>query len=139
MEDDRDKLIVIAAGYPEPMERFLDSNPGLRSRFTTTIAFQPYTVDELAAIAEVMASDSGNELTDDARESVRRVLERLSTDGTLNSSTFGNARFVRNLLEKAARQRDHRLFGEDSTAVPSADDLVQLTAADVDAAAADIT
>lgn len=138
MEDDRDKLIVIAAGYPEPMRRFLGSNPGLQSRFTTTIRFDAYTADELTEIGVVMARGSGNVLTDEARDALRRVLRDLSERGVLEEPTFGNARYVRNLIEKAARQRDQRLFADEAAAPPDAETLVRLVGADVTAAAEEL-
>lgn len=136
MEDDRDKLVVIAAGYPDPMRRFLDSNPGLRSRFTTTIAFTSYTVAELVQIAGAMAADMGNTLRDNGRQAVGEVLAVREERGELASPSFGNARFVRNLIEHAARRRDLRLFSDDVSSTPGVEELTELTDADIDAAAA---
>lgn len=82
MEDDRDQLVVIAAGYPQPMQRFLDSNPGLRSRFTTTVDFTAYAAAELVQIADSMATDTGNTLTDDARTALGLVLDVMDAEAS---------------------------------------------------------
>ena len=135
MEDDRDRFVVIAAGYPEPMQRFLSSNPGLRSRFTTTIDFKPYSVRELVQIADLVASETGDVLTAEARAAITEVLAMMDARGVLGSAEFGNARFSRQLVDKAARQRDLRLFSN-SHATPDPSALALLTAADIMAAAA---
>lgn len=133
MEDDRDQFVVIAAGYPEPMQQFLESNPGLSSRFTTTIDFPAYTADELVRIADVTATNTGNSLTDEARTAIREILAIKDAEGELTSPTFGNARFIRNLIEKAARQRDLRLFSNTDGAPPEVSAMTELTAADIQA------
>ncbi|MGO1975021.1 MAG: AAA family ATPase [Propionibacteriaceae bacterium] len=138
MEDDRDAFVVIAAGYPEPMQRFLDSNPGLRSRFTTVIDFPSYGVDELVQIADVMAAATGNRLTDEARVEVEGIFTAIADRGELDSPTFGNARYVRNLIEKAGRQRDLRLFSDSDVAHDVAT-LTELTADDIRAAAVSLS
>ncbi len=133
MEDDRDRLVVIVAGYPEPMESFLDSNPGLRSRFTTTIDFAVYSPDELVDIATLMADGSGNRLRDDAQEVTRRLLTAMEEAGEFTSDTFGNARFVRNLVERAARVRDGRIFA-DAHAEPDTTELIEIAGEDIEVA-----
>ncbi len=138
MEDDRDRLVVIAAGYPEPMQRFLDSNPGLRSRFTTIIEFAPYAVPELVEIADLMAAGTGNVLTDDGRDALRAVLDAMDASGELASPTFGNARFVRTLIEKASAERDLRIFADPRAPEPDLAALTGLTGADVDAGAGEL-
>ena len=75
MEDHREDLVVIVAGYPEPMVRFIAQNPGLASRFTTTIEFDDYSDDELLAILDSIADNSDYELSEDARRRVRMTLE----------------------------------------------------------------
>ncbi len=135
MEDDRDRFVVIAAGYPEPMQRFLDSNPGLRSRVTTTIDFASYSSTDLIKIADSMAAASGDRLTRNAYGVLENVLAVLDAQGRLKDPSFGNARFVRNLIENAARQRDLRLFAEIGGDTPDTDELTTITSDDIRAAA----
>jgi SpoVK/Ycf46/Vps4 family AAA+-type ATPase len=97
MEDHRDRLVVIVAGYPEEMRRFIESNPGLRSRFTQYLHFPDYTPDELKEILRQMAEREGYRLTPEAEERARAYLEAVQR---ANPRTFGNAREVRNLLDK---------------------------------------
>lgn len=131
MEDDRDRLVVIAAGYSEPMQKFLDSNPGLRSRFTSTVEFEPYSADELAMIGDVMAERSGNVLTDDARRELSAALAALEVEGRLSEPAFGNARYVRNVIEKAASYRDLRIHVVDR---PTRAQLIDILPSDLQAA-----
>ena len=98
MEDRRDDLVVIVAGYPAPMEAFIAANPGLASRFRTTIEFEDYTDDELVAILEQLAAGADYELVPEAVERFREVLGR-----TPRGDSFGNGRFARNALEAADR------------------------------------
>jgi hypothetical protein len=104
MEDARDELVVIVAGYPALMDAFLSSNPGLRDRFPTTITFEDYSEDELVAIFEHIASRGDYEPTEATVERLRSVLA-----ATPRGSEFGNARFVRNLLEDAIGNHAWRL------------------------------
>ena len=106
MEDDRDRIVVIAAGYPDEMNRFLRSNPGLESRFTETVAFPDYEPGELAEIFRHIASNAGYELTPAAKERVRSVLEDA---WVRRSREFGNARMVRNLFEDAIAEHANRV------------------------------
>ena len=131
MDDDRDQIIVIAAGYPEPMQRFLESNPGLRSRFTTTISFAPYSCGELTRIADVMASTTGSRFSNDAHEVLKTQLELMEITGDFKSPSFGNARFIRNVVEEANRRRDLRLFSGPGAAPHERDALATITSADV--------
>src|SRR6476620_707395 len=118
MEDHREDLVVIVAGYPEPMVGFIAQNPGLASRFTTTIEFDDYSDDELLAILDSIATGSDYELTDDARRRVQHQLE-----ATPRTPAFGNGRFSRNLFEHAVwRLKDAK--------EPSRDDLRLLTGDD---------
>lgn len=104
MEDHRDDLIVIVAGYIEPMEEFIHSNPGLESRFNRYIDFPDYTLDEMMAIFDMRCSKAGYTMDDEARCAARAVIAR---ESTADVKGFGNARGVRNLFETSiARQAD---------------------------------
>ncbi len=125
MEDHRDDLIVIVAGYIEPMEKFLHSNPGLESRFNRFIDFPDYTLDELMGIFDMRMTKAGYTMDDEARAALRQYIDiaRLDVKG------FGNARGVRNLFETIiARQADR--LGETEGEI-TRDMLMQLTVADV--------
>jgi AAA+ superfamily predicted ATPase len=124
MEDRRDNLVVIVAGYPAPMEAFIAANPGLASRFRTTIEFEDYTDDELVAILTQLAASADYEVLPEAVERFRENLGR-----TPRGDSFGNGRFARNALEAAIGHHAWRLRGNDS---PTLDDLRQLVAKDFD-------
>ncbi|RHW27945.1 AAA family ATPase [Nocardioides immobilis] len=104
MEDKRDDLVVIVAGYPLPMAIFISENPGLESRFRTMIEFANYTDDELVAIFEQMATGADY----DAGEDVVARLREILADAPRGPS-FGNARYVRNMLEAAIGHHAWRL------------------------------
>ena len=106
MEDDRDKLIVIAAGYTDEMRDFLDANSGLRSRFPKTIEFADYTAPELAAIFRSMAKKNEFVLAPDLDEGLDAAIAKLTAK---RDRTFGNARFVRQLFEDATARQATRL------------------------------
>ncbi|GAA2490862.1 AAA family ATPase [Terrabacter carboxydivorans] len=122
MEDRREDLVVIVAGYPDPMVGFIAQNPGLASRFTTTIEFDDYSDDELLAILDSIAGGSDYEVTGEARTRVRHQLE-----ATPRTPAFGNGRFSRNLFEHAVGRHAWRL--KDATE-PTRDELRLLTADD---------
>jgi len=124
MEDRRNDLVVIVAGYPAPMEAFVAANPGLASRFRTIIEFDDYTDDELVEILTLLAGGSDYELTPAAVAQFRDQLAR-----THRGSTFGNGRFARNSLEAAIGAHAWRLRDVEA---PSADELRQLLAEDLD-------
>ena len=124
MEDRRDDLVVIVAGYPAPMAAFIAANPGLASRFRTTIDFEDYTDDELVAILEHLASGADYELEPEAVQRFREVLGRTPRD-----SGFGNGRFARNALEAAIGHHAWRLR---ETAEPTIEQLRLLVARDFD-------
>src|SRR3954468_14555385 len=106
MEDYRHRLVVIVAGYPAPMERFLNSNPGLRSRFSREITFPDYSTDELVAITRRFADENGYVLDEEAGAALGRIL-----GGRTRGETFGNARYARTLFEQALNAQAVRLQG----------------------------
>jgi hypothetical protein len=111
MEDDRERLVVIVAGYPEEMTRFIGSNPGLASRFDETVPFPDYTPDELVRILHRFATTAGYVLSDGARRAARTLLERL---WAARDRTFGNARTVRRIFEDAIRAHADRIAHDES-------------------------
>jgi SpoVK/Ycf46/Vps4 family AAA+-type ATPase len=104
MEDNRDDLVVIVAGYPVPMELFIAENPGLASRFRTHIEFPDYSDDELVDIFRLMASGADYDAGPQVEERLREIVE-----GIPKGPQFGNARFVRNQLEAAIGRHAWRL------------------------------
>jgi stage V sporulation protein K len=104
MEDYRHRLVVIVAGYPRLMNRFLDSNPGLRSRFSREITFPDYSTDELLAITAKFLVENEYTLGEGAAETLRRILAAPE-----RSEGFGNARFARTLFEQALNAQALRL------------------------------
>jgi Holliday junction resolvasome RuvABC ATP-dependent DNA helicase subunit len=106
MEDYRDRLVVIVAGYTEEMTTFIDSNPGLKSRFNRYLYFEHYTPEELTAIYELMADKSHFKLTPEAREKLVAIFETLYVS---RDDSFGNARVARNLFEKSIERQANRL------------------------------
>jgi hypothetical protein len=106
MEDERDRLIVIVAGYTKPMQQFIASNPGLESRFTNYLNFPDYQPDELLEIFHRMAAQSGLVCPAEAERKVREISEKLHA---LRTDQFGNAREMRNLFEAAVRNQSTRL------------------------------
>lgn len=109
MEDYRDDLIVIAAGYHDEMQDFLDANPGLRSRFNRTIEFPDYTTDELVEIMTNRAKKLDYRLEDSALEFIRNKFDEVLSGEPEN---FGNARSVRNYLDNAINNQANRLVRE---------------------------
>jgi hypothetical protein len=106
MEDHRDDLVVIAAGYRDRMESFIESNPGLRSRFTRFVDFPDYTPDELTTIFIRLAEEEGYELDEGVIESVKKKMTDAFNGRT---HTFGNGRMVRNLFEQSLTAQANRL------------------------------
>ena len=106
MEDDRGKFIVIVAGYPKEMDNFINSNPGLNSRFTHKLHFEDYTPDELFAIFEIMTKSSKYEIEYAAKEKLKNIFNNMYLRRDKN---FANGREVRNLFEKALNLQGSRL------------------------------
>ena len=125
MEDNRDDFIVIVAGYPELMARFIDSNPGLRSRFNKYINFEDYSVEELIEIFKLMCKNSGYTYTDNA---INTVAEIFKTKFKNRGKNFANAREVRNFFETAMLRQADRLFNVNN---PSNEDLMTITVEDL--------
>ena len=125
MEDHRDDLIVIVAGYTEPMERFINSNPGLKSRFNKYIEFPDYTIDELMAIFDQNLEKNDYIIDESARGHVREKLTLMKLSSPEN---FANARAVRNLFEEIITNQASRIAAMEK---PSKEDLKRLTNADL--------
>jgi hypothetical protein len=123
MEDHRDDLAIVAAGYTEEMADLIDTNPGLKSRFTRTVTFPDYSTDELVTIFVRLGDKQHYFCSDDALSEVRRVV-----DAEPRSRGFGNARFVRNLFESAVTMQAMRLA---PLSDPSDEQLTTLTADDI--------
>ncbi len=109
MEDRREELIVIVAGYPREMEEFLSSNPGLRSRFNQYIMFEDYSAQELFSILQSMLKKQEYLLSPEAEEKAKALLEQCVAEKTEN---FANAREVRNRMEKAISAQAGRILRE---------------------------
>ena len=109
MEDDRDKLVVIIAGYTNEMKRFIDSNPGLQSRFSRYINFPDYTSAELTDIFKMYMRKNQYTMSSEAEEYLKKRFDDAVAHKTRN---FGNARYARNVFEKSNQQQANRLAGE---------------------------
>jgi probable Rubsico expression protein CbbX len=116
MENNRDDLVVILAGYADKMDQFFSANPGMQSRIAHHITFPDYTVDELEQIAALMTEQLGYTLSADGREALRQYLHR-----RIDQPWFANARSVRNAMERARLRHARRL-------VTDADPRVDLAA-----------
>ncbi|MEU8124603.1 AAA family ATPase [Spirillospora sp. NPDC049024] len=140
-EDDRDNLVIILAGYETQMEEFLDSNPGLASRFGTRVHFPSYRPSELLQIADYHTALREDRLDAEARRRLAARFEEVERRGIIDD--LGNGRFVRSLAEAAARARDVRVVEAVSSsgapARPTAEDLVTVRAEDVETAFAEVT
>ncbi|NYH51179.1 SpoVK/Ycf46/Vps4 family AAA+-type ATPase [Nocardiopsis arvandica] len=135
-EDDRSRLVVVLAGYPAEMERFLASNAGLSSRFNVRVRFPSYAPAELTEIAEAVAARTGDTFDDTAREDLRSIFAHVCEAGWIDE--LGNGRFARSLFEKACSHRDLRVSQEVGEAATAAD-LTVVTSADVRRAYAEAT
>jgi AAA+ superfamily predicted ATPase len=125
MENNRDELVVIFAGYPDKMEEFLSRNPGLRSRIAFHVNFDDYTSEELVEISSLIAEGKGLKLNGDAKEKLLPVFEEARKD-----DDFGNGRYARNIIEKAQMQQAERLVKMDFDSV-TRDDIETITADDI--------
>lgn len=126
MENNRDDMVVIFAGYPKEMNDLLDRNPGLRSRIAFHVNFEDYTAEELLSIVHLMAKNNEHKLADDVDETLLPFLERVC-----KKPNFGNGRFARNLIEGALFGQALRLTRQNFSTM-TMDDIVTLKARDFD-------
>lgn len=131
MEDNRDNLIVIVAGYTELMDSFINSNPGLRSRFNKYIQFDDYCPEELMAIFRSFCDKSGYVLEPDAEIRVRECLEEMYEK---RDRSFANGRDVRNMFEKIIYSQADRLFGSE----PDDEELTKIRVEDIECVQKDL-
>ncbi len=125
MEDFRDRLVVIVAGYPDEMHRFIDSNPGLKSRFSRYFFFDHYEPDDLLSILDLFLEGARLTLTHPGRREARNLLAHFYRK---RDKSFGNGRFVRNLFERIVEKQANRI----STVSPLTDELLcSITKADI--------
>ena len=125
--DDRDRLVIVLAGDPADMDRFLRSNPGLASRFSTRIGFPSYSPDELCKIAGVIAEQHGDSFEPEARPVLEEIFTEASRGGHIDE--LGNGRFARSLFERACATRDLRVADLEDAATQA--DLTTVSAADL--------
>ncbi len=126
MENNREDIIVIFAGYPAEMKEFMDKNPGMKSRIAFHIGFDDYSADELYEITELMAQKQGMRFADDVREKLIPVFEAAGKD-----KSFGNGRYARNIFEKALMNQGTRLVNGNIDMLSNAD-MQLITAEDID-------
>lgn len=126
MEDFKDDLILILAGYQDEMNDFLEANPGLFSRFPLHIDFPDYNIEELLAIAEQMLKQREYQLTEEARKELGNILLRIRLNCSPEQN--GNARLVRNLIEQAIRRQAVRLVNQTNL---TRNDLLLITWSDL--------
>ncbi|AJC59812.1 AAA family ATPase [Streptomyces sp. 769] len=126
-EDNRDRLVVILAGYPEGMDRLLATNPGLSSRFTSRVDFPSYRPLELTRIGEVLAAENGDRWDEEARDELSSINGHVVEQGWIDE--LGNGRFLRTLYEKSCAYRDLRLSTWQG--IPTRDDLATLRLPDL--------
>jgi probable Rubsico expression protein CbbX len=125
MENQRDELVVILAGYKAPMDKFYESNPGLSSRIANHIDFPDYSTDELLKIAKLMLEDQQYQLTPDAEIALIRYIDKRK-----QKPLFANARSVKNALDRARMRQANRIF-DSRGQVLTKKELVNLEAQDI--------
>ncbi len=126
MEDHREDFVVIVAGYPKPMARFITSNEGLRSRFSAFVNFDDYTPQEMLEIFRLFCNRENYKIGDEALD---LVLENIVHEHANRDSSFGNARYVRNLFETIIRNQATRIGSTRSH--PTADELQLIEPEDI--------
>ena len=127
MENHRDDVIVIFAGYPDKMKDFLDRNEGLRSRIAFHINFPDYTAEELTDIFKLMAKRRGFNISDEISEHCKKIFKRVA-----KKKNFGNGRFVRTLLEQAWLKQAQRIIKENEGGTVTKEDLTSFKVEDFD-------
>ena len=127
MENHRDELVVIFAGYPDKMEEFLNKNPGLRSRIAFHVPFEDYNADELCRIADLMGEQNKLHFTDEAKKKLHKIFDEVK-----DKESFGNGRYVRNLLEMAQMNQAGRILQMDADKVTKKD-ITTITDTDIEA------
>ena len=143
MENDRDRLVVIVAGYRKDLDMFLDTNEGLRSRFTRNIDFPSYSSSELVEIAERMAEKRDSTFEKAAHDEMEKLFGHLAAATTPDANGVdrrsldiaGNGRFVRNLVERSEEEREYRLDHSDADDFTD-EEMMTITAGDVSSSAA---
>jgi probable Rubsico expression protein CbbX len=125
MENQRDDLVVILAGYKEPMDKFYESNPGLSSRIANHIDFPDYSVEELLKIAKMMLEDQQYQLTSEAEIALTDYIKKRK-----EKPLFANARSVKNALDRARMRQANRIF-ESRGQILTKKELVNIEAADI--------
>jgi len=125
MENQRDELVVILAGYKEPMDKFYESNPGLSSRIANHIDFPDYTVDELLTIAKMMLEEQQYQLTPQAEIALTDYIARRK-----QKPLFANARSIKNALDRARMRQANRIF-DSRGQVLTKKELVNIEAEDI--------
>lgn len=125
MENQRDDLVVILAGYKEPMDKFYESNPGLSSRIANHIDFPDYSTDELLKISKLMLEEQQYQLTPDAEVALERYIDKRK-----EQPLFANARSVKNALDRARMRQANRIF-DSRGQVLTKKELVNLEAEDI--------
>lgn len=126
LEDYRDDLVVIVAGYTEPMNKFFESNPGLKSRFNKFIDFTDYDEDELFDIFQKMCVENDYKITEDAAEKLKNILKTAIEE---KGEQFANGRFVRNLYEDITMRQARRLVKMEK---PTKENLIEIVGEDVE-------
>nr|YP_009029424.1 rubisco expression protein [Lithodesmium undulatum]AGH28955.1 rubisco expression protein [Lithodesmium undulatum]UYC30508.1 Rubisco expression protein [Lithodesmium undulatum] len=125
MENQRDELVVILAGYKEPMDKFYESNPGLSSRIANHIDFPDYTVEELLQISKLMLEDQQYQLTPDAEVALTSYIQKRK-----EKPLFANARSIKNALDRARMRQANRIF-DSRGQILTKKELVNIEAEDI--------
>jgi len=125
MENQRDDLVVILAGYKEPMDKFYESNPGLSSRIANHIDFPDYSVNELLQISKLMLQDQQYQLTNDAEIALGQYIAKRK-----EKPLFANARSIKNALDRARMRQANRIF-DSRGQILTKKELVHLEAQDI--------